>query len=95
MYDRICQCSGLIPDNFWPTRTRAIRTKSKRHDETSADGAVVRSMDTTTESKLMFSKIEDKTVRQPHKENSKVLQPTKEMLHGNHQRVSREMRSSN
>ena len=91
-YNRIHQYSGLIPDKFWPTRTRVIRTKSKRHDGTSADGAV---MWNTTGSKSMSSKSEDKTVRQPHKENSKDPQPTKERLPGNQPRVSTEIESSN
>ena len=73
-YNRIRQCFGLIPDKFWPTRTRVIRSKLKRHDGTSADGTV---MWNTTGSKLMCSKSEDKTVRQPCKENSKDPQPTK------------------
>ena len=76
-YNKIHQCSGLIPDKFWPTRTRVIRTKLKRHDGTSADGAV---MQNTTGSKSMSSESRDKTVRQPHKGNYKDPQPTKEKL---------------
>ena len=91
-YNRIRQCSGLIPDKFWPTRTRVIKTKLKRHDGTSTDGAV---MWNTTGSKSMSSKSGDKTVRQPHKENSKDPQPTKDKLQRNQPRVSTEIESSN
>ena len=91
-YNRIRQCFGLIPDKFWPTRTRVIRSKSKRHDGTSADGTVMRN---TTGSKSMCSKSDDKTVRQPCKENSKDPQPTKEKLQGNQPRMSTEIEPSN
>ena len=48
----------------------------------------------TTGSKSISSKSGDKTVRQPHKENSKDPQPTKEKLQGNQPRVSTEIESS-
>ena len=70
----------------------AVRSRSTG---TSADGAVMWNVGTTNGFKSMSSKSGDKTVRQPHKENSKDPWPTKEKLEGNQPRVNTEMESSN
>ena len=50
---------------------------------------------TTNGFKSLSSETGDKTLRQPHKENSKDPWPTKEKLEGNQPRLSTEMESSN
>ena len=52
-------------------------------------------MQNTTGLKSMSYKSEDKTVRQPCKENSKDPQPIKEKLQGNQRRMSVDMEPSN